>query len=36
VENTLEDNDNTEFVVENTLIELEKQLDEGSFLQVLE
>ena len=34
VENTLEDRDNTEVVVENTLIDLEKQLDEDSFLQV--
>ena len=32
VENTLEDRDNTEVVVENTLIDLEKQLDEDSFL----
>jgi len=34
-ENTLEDKDSTEVVVENTLIDPEKQLDEGSFLQVL-
>lgn len=34
VEKTLEDKDSTEVVVENTLIDLEKQLDEGSFLQV--
>ena len=36
VENTLEDRDSTEVPVENTLIDLEKQLDEGSFLQVPE
>ena len=36
VENTLEDRDNTEVAMENTLIYLEKQLDEDSFLQVPE
>ena len=36
MENTLEDRDNTEVPVENTLIDMEKQLDEGSSLQVLE
>lgn len=34
VENTLEDRDNTEVAVENTLLYLENQLDENSFLQV--
>lgn len=34
VENILEDRDNTEVVLENTLLELENQLDENSFLQV--
>lgn len=34
VENTLVDRDNIEEVVENALIDLEKRLDEGSFLQV--
>ena len=34
VENTLVDRDSTEVAVENTLIDLEKQFDEGSFLQV--
>ena len=34
VENTLEDRDSIEVAMENTLIDLEKQLDEGSFLQV--
>ena len=34
VENTLEDRDSTKVAVENALIDLEKQLDEGSFLQV--
>lgn len=35
VKNTLEDRNNIEFVVENTLIDLEKQLDEDSFLHVI-
>jgi len=34
VENTLVDRDSTEVAVENALIDLEKRLDEGSFLQV--
>jgi len=34
VENSLVDRDSTEVVVENALIDLEKRLDEGSFLQV--
>jgi len=34
VENTLVDMDSTEVAVENALIDLEKRLDEGSFLQV--
>ena len=36
MENTLEDRYNTKVFVENTLLDLEKQLDEGSFLQVPE
>lgn len=32
VGNTLEDRDNAEFFLENTLIDLEKQLGEDSFL----
>ena len=32
VENTLVDRDSTEVEVENSLIDLEKRLDEGSFL----
>jgi len=34
VENTLVDRDSTEVAVENAPIDLEKRLDEGSFLQV--
>lgn len=34
VENTLEDRNSTKVAVENTLIDLQKQLDEGYFLQV--
>jgi len=34
VNNIVVDRDSTKVVVENTLIDLEKQLDEGSFLQV--
>jgi len=34
LENTLEDRDNTEVAVENTLLNLEKKLDEISFLQL--
>jgi len=34
VENTLEDRGNTEVAVEKTLLDLENQLDENSFLQV--
>jgi len=36
VENTLVDSDSTRVDVENALIDLEKQLNERSFLQVLE
>ena len=36
VEGTLVDQDNTRIYIENALIDLEKQLDEGSFLQVPE
>jgi len=34
VENALEDRDSTEVAMENTLIDLEKHLDEGYFLHV--
>ena len=34
LENTLEDRDNTEVAVENTLLDLENQIDENSFLQI--
>lgn len=36
VEGTLVDQDSTRVNIENALIDLEKQLDEGSFLQVPE
>lgn len=36
VENTLVERDSTEVAVENAIIDLERRLDEGSFIQVLE
>lgn len=35
MENTLVDKDNTEVAIEISLVDLEKRLDEVSFLQVL-